>query len=40
MANDRGSDEFEEIRILGLETPEDVIQKSEDDDSSEENKEE
>ena len=26
MANDRGSDEFEEIRILGLETPEDVIE--------------
>jgi phosphatidate cytidylyltransferase len=26
VANDRGSDEFEEIRILGLETPEDVIE--------------
>ena len=26
MANDRGSDEFEEIRILGLETPDDVIE--------------
>ena len=26
MANDRGSGEFEEIRILGLETPEDVVE--------------
>ena len=26
MADHRGSDEFEEIRILGLETPEDVVE--------------
>ena len=26
MANDGGSDEFDEIRILGLETPEDVVE--------------
>ena len=26
MAGDRGSEEFEEIRILGLETPEDVVE--------------
>ena len=30
MANDRGSGEFEEIRILGLETPEDVVEPGQD----------